>query len=114
MGLCTVSDPKGVFFNDIEESYADLLVGAVGTQSTSAFETAASKPAWAEEAFQGKLAYVRCLQDQAMPSSLQDILIQKSGVDWIVKDLQSGHFPFISQVEEVVGILQEVEGVFAG
>lgn len=75
-----------------------------------AFESAALTPAWAEPALEGKLAFLRCTRDQALPVFLQDMSIERSGVQWTVKDIDTGHSPWASKPKEtaemVVGFVR--------
>jgi len=103
-----------VLFNDLDDAHAAPLVEALGTTSLSAFDTPAPSPAWAEEAFKGKLAFLRCLRDQALPTFVQDMFVQKSGVEWVVKDVDAGHCPFVSRPEAVVKALGELVELFRG
>ena len=69
-----------------------------------AFDSPAPPTAWREPEFTGQLAFIRCMQDQALPPFLQDMFIEKSGVEWKVKDIESSHSPFASKPEELVKI----------
>ena len=72
-----------------------------------AFDSPAPPAAWMEPEFTGKLVFIRCMQDQALPPFLQDMFIEKSGVEWKVEDIESSHSPFASKPEELVKILVE-------
>lgn len=45
------------------------------------------------------------MQDQALPPFLQDMFMEKSGVEWKVKNIEASHSPFASKPEELVKIL---------
>ncbi len=47
------------------------------------------------------------MQDYALPPVLQDMFMQKSGVEWKVKDIEASHSPFASKPEETVQILED-------
>lgn len=47
-----------------------------------------------------------------MPAVLRDTFIQRSGVEWMVKDVEAGHSPWASCPEEVVKILDEWVSMF--
>ena len=72
-----------------------------------AFNSPAPPAAWKEPEFAGKLTFVRCMRDQALPPFLQDIFMERSGVEWKVKDIETSHSPFASKAEELVEILVE-------
>lgn len=67
-----------------------------------AFLSPTPAPAWAEPTFEDKIAYLRCTQDRRIPVALQDVLIQRSGVKWMVRDIDAGHCPWLSKPKEVV------------
>ncbi len=72
-----------------------------------AFDSPAPPAAWADPNFAGKIAFIRCMQDQALPPFLQDMFMEKSGVEWKMKDIESSHSPFASKPEELVTMLAD-------
>lgn len=81
--------------------------------SMRVFDSSAPPPAWADEEFANKLAFIRCTADRALPSFLQDMFVQNSGVSWNVRDIDSSHSPTISRPEELVELLSEMVAKFA-
>ena len=73
-----------------------------------AFDSPAPPMGWAEPDFQGQVAYIRCMNDQALPPFVQDMFIDKSGVQWNVKDIETSHSPFASRPEELADLLGEI------
>ena len=61
-------------------------------------------PAWAESDFAGKIAFLRCTQDQALPLFLQDMFTEKSGVKWRI---DASHSPWASRPEETIRVLEK-------
>lgn len=106
-GQSTIKGARDVLFNDLDESEADRLTDLLRPTSLHAFDSPAPPAAWKEPEFAGKLTYVRCTQDQALPPFLQDMFVEKSGVAWKVKDVNASHSPFASKPEELVEILVE-------
>ena len=99
-----------VLYGDADPSLASELEAGMIPTALAAFETPALAPAWAEEAFDGRRAYIRTLDDQCNPLFLQEAWIDKSGVKWDTTDLKSSHCPFISRPQEVVdSALQFIE-----
>lgn len=47
-----------------------------------ALESPAPLPAWVESAFKGRLAYLKCMQDRALPPVVQDVFVKQSGTEW--------------------------------
>ncbi len=106
-GLCTVYPAQDVLFNDVPSPLSTRLSSSLQPHALLAFESPAPAQAWTEPDFAGKLAFLRCTLDQALPPFLQDMFVEKSGVKWAVKDLECSHSPWASQSAEVV---QAVEG----
>lgn len=77
------------------------------------FDSSAPAPAWADDDYAGKIAFIRCTADQALPLFLQDMFVKNSGVEWSVRELESSHSPFISQPQKVVEVLNELVTQFA-
>lgn len=96
-----------MLFNDLDDTEAERLVHLLRPTSMRAFDSNAPLAAWAEPEFAGNIAFLRCMQDQALPPFLQDTFMQKSGVEWKVKDIEASHSPFASKPEETVKILEE-------
>ncbi|RYO98127.1 hypothetical protein DL764_007172 [Monosporascus ibericus] len=98
-GLALIEPAMDVLYNDCDAALAPELDKFMNPHALRAFETKPTAPAWADEAFSGRRAYVRTLNDCCNPVSLQDKWLEKSKVEWNVADLESGHMPFISQPE---------------
>ncbi|KAL8990204.1 MAG: hypothetical protein Q9177_001079 [Variospora cf. flavescens] len=100
-GMVIISPAIETLFNDVDRDTASRLVALLLPHANLAFESPAPKQAWTEPAYQGKRAFLRCTQDQALPSAVQDMFVQRSGLDLIVKDVDAGHEPHISRPSEV-------------
>ena len=94
-------------FNDVEQSEADRLTGLLRPHSLRAFDSSAPPAAWKEPEFADRLVYIRCMRDQALPPFWQDMLMENSGVEWKVKDIEASHSPFATKPEELFKILVE-------
>ena len=77
-----------------------------------AFDSPAPPMGWADPDFTGKIAFIRCMKDQALPPFLQDMFVEKSGVEWKVKDIMTSHSAHASQPEELANILGELAQQF--
>lgn len=72
-----------------------------------AFDSPAPAPAWKESEYEGRLVFLKCTKDNAVPLFVQDMFIEKSGVKWLVKDVEASHSPFASRPEELTKLLME-------
>ena len=70
--------------------------------------------AWADPDFSGKIAFIRCTKDQALPAFLQDKFMEKSQVEWQVRDIEASHSPYASKAEELAVVLGELARGFGG
>lgn len=77
-----------------------------------AFDSPAPPMGWADPDFAGKIAFIRCMKDQALPPFLQDMFMEKSGVEWKVKDIETSHSAYASQPEELANTLGELAQQF--
>ncbi|EAT78530.2 hypothetical protein SNOG_13905 [Parastagonospora nodorum SN15] len=62
--------------------------------------------------FKGRVAFVRTLKDASIPVDVQQMMIDGTGVEWIVKDIESGHSPQGSQPEKLTSIVVELTKAF--
>jgi hypothetical protein len=67
---------------------------------------------WGAEEYKGRVAFIRTLNDAAIPLQAQQMMLDGTGVNWIVKDIESGHCPQISQPQKLTEILVELARVF--
>lgn len=65
-------------------------------------------PAWADEAFDGRRAYIRTSLDRCIPSFAQDAMIKATRVDFSVRDFQTSHSPFLNQPWHLASTLVEI------
>lgn len=95
------------FYNDVDPTTAAQIEESLLPHALKAFNSPAPPTAWAEPAYAGKVAFLRCLKDQALPLSLQDMFTEKSGVKWNIRDVDASHSPWASKPEETVRIFEE-------
>lgn len=88
-------------YGDADPTLKPQLEEAMIPHALAAFETPVIAPAWAESAFDGRRAYIRTLDDKCIPLFVQNMWIDKSGVQWDTADLKASHCPFISRAEDV-------------
>ncbi|KAL8880490.1 MAG: hypothetical protein Q9192_008003 [Flavoplaca navasiana] len=113
-GMCIASPAIQAFFHDVDEHTASRLATALVPHAMLALESPAPPPAWAETAYEGKRAYLKCTLDRALPPAIQDKFVKDSGMTWDVGDVDAGHEPHLSQLEKVyetiIGCVEAFQG----
>jgi len=105
-------DPINLFYADLPSEIAARAVENLMPHAFSVFHTPSPPPAWTEEDFKGRLAYVRCMEDAALTPTIQDVMIQGTGVEWVVRDIVTSHSPFLSKPAELTSLLKELAEEF--
>lgn len=100
-------------YNDCDTSLAPELEALMVPHAYHAFETPATAPCWLDPGFQDRRVYVRTELDSCNPAFLQDMWIEKSGVQWEVVPLATSHAPFVSQPQAVADIVANTSRKFA-
>ena len=106
-------DPVPVFYADVPEPLASKACASLLLHAENSFATPSPPSAWADPGYSSRRAYIRCCQDRAIPVQAQDMMIQNSGVEWIIEELDSSHCPFLSQPAELAGCLARLAENFA-
>lgn len=86
-----------MFYNDLKPKLAADAVSKLLPESENALSTGSPSPAWADEAFNGRRAYIRTLLDHCIPTFAQDAMIRATEVEFSTRDFQTSHSPFLSQ-----------------
>ncbi|KAI1809287.1 Alpha/Beta hydrolase protein [Poronia punctata] len=99
-GYAVIEPARDILYNDVVE-WDPELDKSMQPHALRAFETKAPAPAWMDRGFDGRRVYIRTSNDQCNPTFVQDLWIEKTGVEWNVVHLETGHMPFISRPEEL-------------
>ncbi|KAL2864489.1 Alpha/beta hydrolase fold-1 [Aspergillus lucknowensis] len=101
--------PLDIFAADVNFGLSKILQHGILPHSTLAFTSPQPHPAWADEEFHGRLAYIVTDEDQAVPKGAQYGMMSATGKPWIVKEMNCSHFaPFLDQAEETARALREI------
>ncbi|KAL8849390.1 MAG: hypothetical protein Q9221_005628 [Calogaya cf. arnoldii] len=111
-GLSICSPAIETLFHDIDPETATHLSNSLIPHAILAFESAAPTQAWAEEEYDGKRGFLRLTHDRALPTVVQDMFVQRSGVTWDIKDVDAGHDAHISRLQEVCEAVIGLAGSF--
>jgi len=105
-------DPVKVLSADVESSLAEAHAAQLQPHATLAFKSPSPAPAWADPTFRGRLAYIVCTEDQAVPKVGQEAMMQLTGQEFMVKELHGSHnAAFLAKPREaaemVVGFVEK-------
>ena len=78
------------------------------SQSLTCFKSPCPRVSWDSKEFQNRCAYVRTTNDHAFPFEAQNKSIEGSGVEWIVRDIDTGHNPQLAAPEKLCSIIVEL------
>lgn len=81
-------------------------------QGMTAFSSPCPPASWDGDEYKGRLAYVRTVNDVGVPVAVQQMIIDGTGAEWIVRDIESGHSPQLSHPEKLTEILLELAKCF--
>ncbi|PNP52199.1 hypothetical protein THARTR1_07408 [Trichoderma harzianum] len=112
-GVTYTMNEMQTFYHDVSPELARTVMATLTSQSAL---SAQSKPAaigWLDDVYDGRRAYIRCLQDGAVPLAAQDGMLAQSGVEWIIKSLEASHSPYLSMPDELTRVVAETIAEFA-
>jgi hypothetical protein len=85
------------------------------SQGLTSFTSPCPAASWANEtAFKGRIAYIKTVNDQAVPYQAQDMMLQASGQEWITREIETSHSPQLAAPEKLAEILVELAKIFEG
>ena len=93
-GIVTVRNAMEKFYADVSPLAATKAVDGLLPHSMTALTTPSGPLSWSDSAYNARRAYIRCIEDKALPLAGQDAYWKKTGLDWIVRDVKAGHSPF--------------------
>lgn len=67
---------------------------------------------WANSAYEGSMAYVRCTQDAAIPIDFQDLMVERSKGNWTILSMDTSHSPFLNRPAELAEIVSSLAKQF--
>lgn len=114
LNLLNWPNPIPALFNQVLATLATAAATSAIAQGLTSFNSPCPPTTWDSEHFKGRLAYIRTVYDALILLDTQQAMIDGTGVEWIVKDIESDHSPQLSRAEELVGILVDLATVFEG
>lgn len=71
------------------------------------------RASWDSNDFKNRVAYIRTLNDTAVPALVQQMMIDNAaGAEWVIKDIESDHSPHLSHPEKFSKMLLELAKLF--
>ena len=87
---------------------ADVMARSCFSQNLTSWKSPCPRASWDEKAYKGRCAYVHTLKDQAIPYEVQGMMLQGSGQEWIIRDMDTGHSAQLVAPDKLVGIFLEL------
>ncbi|KAH8705126.1 hypothetical protein BGW36DRAFT_366922 [Talaromyces proteolyticus] len=106
--LLRCDDPKPPLFIDLPSELADSAVLSCVSRGKTSFTSPCPAASWDTEAFNGRLAYIKTVNDRAVPYEAQSMMLQATGQEWITRDIETGHSPQLAAPEKLADILVEL------
>ena len=111
--LIRYKDPTPALHHDVSPVLADAAVLSSVSHGLSALTSPSPATNWAIEAFQGRCAYIRTLNDRAIPYEVQNMMPKEAtGQAWIIEDIETGHNPQLAAPERLCGIILDLAKQF--
>jgi hypothetical protein len=82
------------------------------SQCMTSFTSPCPRATWDSEEYKGRVAFIRTLNDATIPLQVQQMMLDGTGAEWIVKDIESDHSPQLSQPEKLAAMLLELTKAF--
>lgn len=114
-GQCTIPDPATCVYTHVRDAEAVRKAAeTVGTHSYTSFSSESPLQAWEDAHWERKRVYVRCEKDDGIPCGVQDMMLEASGVNWEVENLEdAGHSPFMSHVPKLTELVDKYSKLWA-
>lgn len=108
----TAGDPISSFYGECSRDDTSVAIAQLATHSRASFETSSAiVPAWKESAYDGKRAFLYCQKDGAIPLEFQKLMVESSGVDFGVAEIDADHSPFTSRTEQTAAwVAEKIQG----
>ncbi|OHF00742.1 hypothetical protein CORC01_04059 [Colletotrichum orchidophilum] len=98
--------PEDIFYNDMEEVAIKETIAGLKHHSYQTFYSKLTYPAYKDI----PVTYIKCALDKAVPPEGQQQMIDVSGVDVVVEDMETSHSPFLSKPDLVIAALRRSAG----
>jgi len=104
--------PKVPLYSDVTSPLDEAAELSSISQSLTVFTSPCPLTSWHAEAFRGRCVYVRTLLDLVVPCEIQSAMLERTGKEWIVRDIATGHSPQLAAPEMLTDIILEAAQQF--
>jgi hypothetical protein len=87
---------------------AGVIAVSAMAQGMTSFTSPVPRASWDSDDYKGRVAFIRTIDDAAIPLAVQQMMLDGTGVKCITKDIESGHSPQISHPEQLAKILMDL------
>ena len=106
-------DPLALLSADIDPINAQENASRMVPHALLAFKSPVPAPAWTDPGFEGRLAYLVCTEDLAIPQFAQEAMMRGTGQAWAVKEMVGSHnCPFLKQAKEAARAVDDFVEAF--
>ena len=106
-------DRIGPLYSDVPGTLAEASAASTMAQGLTSYESEIPVASWNGAEYEDRLVYIRTLHDTGLPLAAQQAMIDEyKDVKWIVKDIESGHSPHLSQPERFAEMLLDLAKMF--
>ena len=112
MGQLDVEKPADVFYHDAPEEKKLKAVAALKPHSRNTLSSPSPPPGWADEGYNGRRGYIHTLQDRTIPVIAQKMMVQYSGVEWNIMEIDTSHSPFLVHPQQLADDITEMATAF--
>jgi hypothetical protein len=95
-------------YQDVPAELTEVVAISALAQGMTSFTSPVPRASWDSDDYKGRVAFVRTVNDAAIPLLILQMMIDGTGVEYIIKDIESGHSPQISQLEKLASILVDL------
>ena len=99
------------FYNDLPPSTALSWGAKLSPIALQVLITSVAATAHESPAFRGRMAYVQCTKDNAVPLEMQRRFVESAGIEDVVV-LETDHSPFLSMPERLAEVVGGIVGRF--
>lgn len=104
-----MKEPERRFYNDLSKQEQDHWVSELRPHPAIAQLTPLTYLAYQHH----PVVYLFCENDEAISLEIQKSMVGGSGVDFKVETCTAGHSPFLSQIDDLIGVVEKMAVVKA-